>query len=206
MRRGLFTGAILLMAAVTATLAHREPRPLLPFYDTADFTPRWSRTPARTVDFTMTSQRGAPVTARDLRGRIHVASFIFTRCNTICPALVHQLKRVEAEEVQLVSYSVTPDLDTPATLAAFGARQGIDPARWLLLTGDRATGVRLAREFYFADDRRLEPATGDFLHTEKVLLVDGQGRLRGVYNGTVPFDIERLIGDIRLLRNEPAAN
>jgi protein SCO1/2 len=174
---------------------------IVPFYDTADFTPRWSSTPARALDFTLTSQQGTRVTAADVRGRIHVASFIFTRCTAICPALVRQLKRVQAADVQLVSYSVTPELDTPAALAAYGAREQIDPARWLLLTGDRATVVRLAREFYFADDRRLGSTTSDVLHTEKVLLVDADGRLRGVYNGTVPFDIERLLTDIRALRS-----
>ena len=155
----------------------------VPFYDSPDFTPRWSQTPARVVDFALTSQQGKPVTGADLRGRIHVASFIFTRCTAVCPALVRQLKRVQAEDVRLVSFSVTPDLDTPAALAAYGAREGIDPAQWLLLTGDRSAIVRLAREFYFADDRRLESTTGGFLHTEKVLLVDAEGRLRGVYNG-----------------------
>jgi protein SCO1 len=177
-----------------------ETTALVPYYDTADFTPRWSPTPSRAVDFTLTSQLGTQIGAADLRGRIHVASFIFTRCTAICPALVRQLTRVQGEDIRLVSYSVTPDLDTPAMLAAFGRREGIDPARWLLLTGDRRTIVRLAREFYFADDRRLEPASGDFLHSEKVLLVDADGRLRGIYNGTVPFDIERLLADIRLLR------
>lgn len=177
----------------------------LPYYDTADFTPRWSSTPARTMDFTLTSQLGTSVTGRDLRGRIHVASFMFTRCTAICPALVRQLKRVQGEDVRLVSYSVTPDLDTPAALAAYGAREGIDPARWLLLTGDRETTFRLARDFYFADDRRVEPSSGGFLHTEKVLLVDEQGRLRGVYNGTVPFDVERLLTDIRSLQGTAVA-
>jgi protein SCO1/2 len=168
----------------------------LPYYDSADFTPRWKATPPRPLAFELTSQSGEPVSARDLEGRIHVASFIFTRCSTVCPALVKQLKRVQAAagNVRLVSFSVTPDLDTPATLAAYGAREDIDPTRWLLLTGNAATVTRLAREFYFADDGRLP--SGSLLHTEKVLLVDGAGRLRGVYNGTVPFDIDRLIGDI----------
>jgi protein SCO1 len=194
MRNGRRYGMVNARPCVTA-------QDVVPYYDTADFTPRWSRTPARVVDFDLTSQLGTRVTGADLRGRIHVASFIFTRCNAICPALVRQLKRVQAEDVRLVSFSVTPDLDTPATLASYGAREGLDPARWLLLTGDRRTVVRLAREFYFADDRRLGSTTSELLHTEKVLLVDAGGRLRGVYNGTVPFDIERLIADIRLLRS-----
>ena len=172
----------------------------LPFYDSADFTPRWHPTTARTLDFTLTSQTGALVSARDLDGQIHVASFIFTRCSVVCPALMRQLKRVQsaAPGVRLVSYSVTPDLDTAATLAAYGKREGIDRSRWMLLTGDRGTITRLAREFYYADDGRLGP--GSLLHTEKVLLVDGAGRLRGVYNGTVPFDIDRLLADIDQLK------
>lgn len=192
----LLCGAGLAVAARGGASLARE----VPYYDSADFTPKWRATRARTLSFTLTSQTGAGVTGADLSGRLHVASFVFTRCTTVCPALVRQLKRVQAASgVEIVSYSVTPDLDTPAALAAFGAREGIDPARWRLLTGDRDTIYGLARQFYFADDTRLTGADGEFLHTEKLVLVDGAGRLRGVYNGTVPFDIDRLLADVRKL-------
>ena len=90
-------------------------------------------------------------------------------------------------------------VSSPALLASFGHARGIDPARWRLVTGDRRTIYQLARESYFADDRR---AAGpkEILHSEKVLLVDRHGRLRGVYNGTLPFEMERLIVDVRQLR------
>jgi len=83
-------------------------------------------------------------------------------------------------------------------LAAFGRDRGIDAARWWLVTGDAKEIAGLARDSYFADDRRLANADA-VLHTEKVLLVDASGHLRGVYNGTLPYDITRLIRDIRLL-------
>src|SRR5262249_25656491 len=141
-----------------------------------------------TVDFLLTTQTGRPLTERDLSGRIHIASFMFTRCPAICPAVVTNLKQAQAAvagpDVQLVSYTVTPDVDTPERLASFGRERGIDPERWRLVTGDRATIYRLARTFYFADDGRVR-SSADVLHTEKVLLVDGSGRLRGVYNGTL---------------------
>lgn len=146
------------------------------------------------------------MTLRDLAGRVHVASFIYTRCSAICPALVSNLKRVEAAiedpRVVIVSYSVTPDLDPPATLAAFGRERGIDPARWKLVTGDREQIYALARDTYFATDERLRATltgTSALLHTEKLLLVDRRGRLRGVYNGTQPFEIDHLIEDARTL-------
>lgn len=200
-----------LLALVTACSTSRRPGEGLPFYDSADFTPRWSLDSAHRVgDFTLTTQTGAPLSGRDLRGRMHVASFFFTTCTTICPLLVESLGRAQSalatqDDVVMVSYSVTPTIDTPAVLEAFGAAHGINPSRWKLLTGPAEDIYRLARESYFADDRRLDPAQSaatQILHTEKVLLVDREGRVRGVYNGTVPFDIERLIGDIDTLRRE----
>lgn len=184
------------------------PDAVLPFYAEASFTAIWSGEVAhRIAPFSLVTQAGSPVTERDLAGRIHVASFFFTQCPNICPALVPQLKRVQAatagsSDVLLVSYSVTPAYDTPRVLARFGREREIDPRRWLLVTGAADTIFRLAHDSYFADDRRFGELPGGqiLLHTEKVLLVDPDGRLRGVYNGIVPFDIDRLIEDIATLR------
>lgn len=138
-----------------------------------------------------------------------MASFIFTSCSTVCPQIVSRLREVQAElagapDVLLLSYSVTPWADTPEVLRDFGRERAIDPAQWLLVTRPAANVYMLARAYYSADDGRLD-ATGAgiaFLHTEKVLLVDATGRLRGVYNGTQPSDIARLLGDVRTLQTE----
>jgi protein SCO1/2 len=196
------------------TLKSRSHEESLPYYDSLDFTPRWTASHHRIGAFNLTKQTGAPLSAVDLRGKIHIATFLYTRCAGICPQIVQRLKAVdnivaEMQDVRLVSFSVTPDLDSPGDLAAFGAARGIDPVRWFLLTGDRRTIYRLARESYFADDGRLQaqgaPDTS-FLHTEKALLVDKQGRLRGVYNATQAFEIEHLIEDLHTLRLEVRAN
>ena len=203
MRKGFLVLCLLASTAACQRAVAADPG-TLPFYDSADFTPRWTASVDHSVaDFSLVSQTGNPLTREDLVGHIHVASFMFTACPNLCPRLVEQLKRVadayrNDDEVRLVSYSVTPATDTPARLAQFGVARGIDPARWWLVTGDAKEIARLARDSYFADDRRVASADG-ILHTEKVLLVDRSGRLRGVYNGTVPYDITRLIGDIRLL-------
>ncbi|MGE0041365.1 MAG: SCO family protein [Vicinamibacterales bacterium] len=202
------------VAAACATEPDRQPGDGLPFYDSADFTPRWARDVDHVVgDFALVTQTGEPLTGDDLAGRIHVASFIYTKCAGICPTMVRQLSTVEAAVaddagVVLVSYSVTPQDDTPEALATFGADRGIDPDRWKLVTGDPDTIYRLAHESYFADDGRLDPAqpaTAQFLHTEKVLLVDARGRLRGVYNGTLPYDMAKLVEDVSTLEREAAA-
>jgi protein SCO1/2 len=186
----------------------RSPGDGLPFYDNADFTPRWSNTVKHTIgDFSLVTQTGAAITRDDLRGRLHVASFIFTSCDVICPTLVTQLSKVQAavahrDNVLLISYSVAPRNDSVAVLNKFGTDRGIAPEHWKLVTGDASTIYRLARDSYFSDDGRLDEnqTTAElFLHTEKVLLVDENGRLRGVYNGSLPFEIEKLLADIELL-------
>jgi len=200
--RTLF-GFVALLACTACDRASAAPNGL-PFYDSADFTPRWTRSVDHLVaDFSLVSQTGNRLTRADLLGRVHVASFMFTTCPNLCPRLVEQLKRVEAayrndDEVRLVSYSVAPATDTPARLTDFARERGIDAGRWWLVTGDAKEIARLARDSYFADDRRLDDRDS-ILHSEKVLLVDATGHLRGVYNGSVPYDITRLIGDIRIL-------
>jgi len=200
---------VVVVAALAAGLVSGAARatPALPYYDSADLTPRWTQSSDHKIgDFSLVSQSGAPLTRADLIGKVHVASFLFTRCAGICPAMVSQLSKVQAavsgRNAMLVSYSVTPQEDTPESLAAFGALRGIDPHRWKLVTGDAEQIYELARASYFADDGRLQVGTAvseQFLHTEKALLIDREGRLRGVYNATLAHDIEKLIVDLELL-------
>lgn len=197
------------VAAMTAGMVSSaiDATPVLPFYDGADFTPQWNRAPEhRIADFSLVAQDGAAITRSDVMGKVHVASFIYTRCAGICPSMVTQLAKVQrvvdGRAAVLVSYTVTPQDDTPATLAVFGQARGIDPERWKLVTGDPEQIYGLARSSYFADDGRLQAgtaATDQFLHTEKVLLVDRDGHLRGVYNATLPHEIDKLLGDLELL-------
>ena len=207
--------AALAVAGITAVhpfgtnTAVMRPVSVLPYYDSRDFTPHWSPVTHRVGPFHLVDQRNQPFTEKDLDGKIHVASFIFTSCPSVCPTLVQKLKPVQEalrgqSDVLMVSYSVTPLTDTPKVLAEFGQLRGIDPARWRLLTGDLGEVSRVLRDSYFADDNR--PIDGEpqsrILHTEKVLLVDRERRVRGIYNGTNAFEMERLVEDIETLRRE----
>lgn len=205
-RIALFIVVVATLAAVLVSGAVKT-TPVLPFYDSADLTPRWTRSSSHRIgDFALVTQDGVSITLNDVMGKVHVASFIYTRCAGICPAMVMQLAKVQkaitGRDAVLVSYSVTPQDDTPATLAAFGELRGIDPDRWKLVTGNPDQIYTLARTSYFADDGRLEAgkaATEQFLHTEKALLVDREGRLRGVYNATLPHEVDKLLADLDLL-------
>ena len=182
----------------------------LPYYDTPDFTPRFSETtdsiqPHIVGGFSMTDQTGATITQEDVRGKIHVASFLFTTCTSICPTMTSQLQRIQTAfkdelEVQLLSFSVTPWVDSVPRLQEFGERFQANPSQWHLLTGSKSTIYDLARTQYYAEEEiGFTRDSSDFVHTEHLILVDRNGRIRGLYNGTLPLEVDHLIGDIRWL-------
>lgn len=188
----------------------------LPFYSQADFTPEWieaddlaSGDIHTIAPFKLLNQHGDTLTNNDLRGKIYVANFFFTICPTICPRMTNNLERVQKafeqdDSVLLVSHTVMPWIDSVATLQKFARLNGIQSGKWHLLTGAKKDLYTLGRESYFADEGFGKSVTeeSDFLHTENVVLIDAHQRIRGVYNGTLPLEMSRLIEDIRKLKAE----
>jgi protein SCO1/2 len=182
----------------------------LPYYNTPDFTPVWEKTKdAHSINaFTCTDQYGKTITEKSLDGKITVVSFFFTSCGGICPQITNNLKKAnhhfaENDHVQLLSYSVTPEIDTPERLHWYVQKNELDDRNWHLLTGNKSEIYALARQSYFAEEEMgFTKDSTDFLHTEHVLLIDPQKHIRGVYNGTIALDAERLIDDIALLLQE----
>lgn len=187
----------------------------LPFYSSADFTPQWiSAGDAayasihRIAPFSFTDQSGKNITEKKLSGKIYVADFFFTSCPGICKQLTGNLGIVQDAfandtDVLLLSHSVTPDIDSVPVLQRYAKTFKIKTGKWFLVTGNRDSIYTLARQSYFADeDLGLKKSSNDFLHTENLLLIDKQGRIRGVYKGTSLKDINDLIADIKILEKE----
>lgn len=185
----------------------------LPFYQTADRTPEWITPGApefsrihRVADFSLVDQDGAVVTGASLEGKVYVASFFFTTCLQLCPTLQTNLARVQDafradSGVLILSHTVAPAHDDTATLQRYARANGIVRGKWHLLTGSATTIAGLARDSYFAQlPDSINGAPTPALHSETFVLIDGQRRIRGVYDGSLPFDVERLIADIHALR------
>ena len=158
-------------------------------------------------DFSMINQNGDVITQNHFNNKIYVADFFFTTCPTICIDMGQNFKRIqevykEEERFNLVSHTVMPEIDTVEVMHAYGERMGAIKGKWHLLTGEKRELYRLARREYFAV---MEQGTSfddhDFIHTENVILVDENKRIRGFYDGTSDLDIDRLIGDIQILLN-----
>ena len=107
------------------------------------------------------------------------------------------------DEVIFLSHSVTPQMDSVPVLKKYAETKGVITGKWHLLTGSRDEIYRLAKKEYFAGDTVGYYQTGnEFLHTENFILVDKHRRIRGVYNGTLLLEMERLSEDIATLKKE----
>ena len=143
------------------------------------------------ADFTMLERSGRSVRRADLAGRTLVLDFIFTTCAGPCPLLsagMSELQRELAEtDVQLVSVTVDPQTDTLERLREYAQRFGADPKRWLFLRGEEPELAELARSVSLAVACDPGAATCfQVTHSTKVLVIDGEGRVRGYYDGTSP--------------------
>ena len=187
----------------------------LPFYTSADFTPRWIESTSPEYknihsipSFSFTDQNGETVNEKTFDGKIYVADFFFTSCPGICKKLTANLSLVQKEflnddKVLLISHSVTPDTDSVARLKNYAMNNNVMNHKWRLVTGNKNEIYSIARESYFADeDMGVKKDANDFLHTENMLLIDKHRRIRGVYKGTSVAEINNLIADIKTLELE----
>ncbi len=161
-------------------------------------------------NFRLMSQDGTYLTREDVDGKIYVADFIFTRCKTICPKMTTQLTRVQEsirnlDNALIISHTVDPEHDQADVLQQYADMYGAIPGKWYFLTGEKEEIYRLAKLGYSLPAMKDDGGPEDFLHSEKFLLIDAKGRIRGIYDGTDNEDVDRLIMEIKILLQEPTA-
>ena len=147
--------------------------------------------------FTLTSQSGEPFSSDQLKGRVWIADFIFTRCPGPCLRMsgrMSQLQKSLPPEVRLVSFTVDPDHDTPAVLAQYAKRYQADPARWTFLTGTKPDLNQVSLITF-----KLGEITPDQSHSTRFVLVDQQMRHRAYYDSTEADLVSRINSDVRAL-------
>lgn len=156
----------------------------------------------RIADFSLVNQLGDTITNSDVSGKVYVADFFFTSCPTICPVMKKEMLRVyekyqENPNFKILSHSIDVAHDTPEVLKDYAEKLGVESAStWNFLTGVQEKIFELGQTSYLttAMADQLEP--GGFLHSGAFLLIDQQGRIRGVYDGTKSDQVDRLINDI----------
>ena len=173
-----------------------SPEKMLPIYSPRDINPELVDSTVQHIgndhkiaDFAFTNQNGKIITQKDYENTIYVADFFFTTCPTICPKMTDNMVWLQNQlknnpKVKLLSFSVTPDIDTPEVLKKYALEKGVDDSRWNLVTGDKKDIYYLARKSYLAVKTGKPEEMYDMVHTENFILVDKNKRIRGFYDGT----------------------
>ena len=180
----------------------------LPYFDSYDFSPKWNSVDHKIPKFQLINQNGDTITNNDYTGKIYIADFFFTTCPGICPKLTKHMKILEDlysnnDQIKFLSHTVMPWYDSVSVLNEYGKRYNIDSEKWNLVTGEKEEIYRVARDGYFADNSfKAQESVNEFIHTENFYLIDKNGKIRGVYNGTLEIEIERLKRHILTLEKE----
>jgi protein SCO1/2 len=157
-------------------------------------------------DFRLIDQDGKAITKADLKGKVWLVDFIFTRCGGACPVMTQRMielaSKVSAPNVRFVGISVDPSYDRPAVFKEYAQRQGATDSRFIFLTGDVNGIYDLAQKGFHlaaAPARDGKP----IVHDEHFLLIDQEGEVRGAYMSNDPEAMTRLASDTATL-SKPA--
>ena len=182
------------------------------FYDSVTVTEKNGNTTYDTIwhhvsNMHFTNQFGDKVSFADLKGKIIVLDFFFTRCPTICPQLARAMKRLQNSFtnndsiVQFVSITVDPLHDSVIQLRKWAEKFDVNPDSWWLLTGNRDSIYDFAIREIKANIADVNVDTA-FVHTEKFFLLDKERIVRGWYDGLDSVAQKKLVRDIPLLMLE----
>ena len=145
--------------------------------------------PEELLDISLTERSGAAVRLADLTGTPYACAFVFTRCGGPCPRITADMAWLQGElgdaEARLVSFTVDPGYDTPEVLTRYADKFEADPERWWFLTAEPDVIRRVSKEAFFQPLEIIESeiAGGDHpTHGTRVIVVDGEGHVRGVYD------------------------
>ncbi len=166
--------------------------------------------------FTLTNEFNKPFGSTELKGRFYIANFAFTSCPTTCPSLMAKMDLVQKRirglgaKAAIVTFTVDPEVDTPQVLFKYARKRHSNPYIWSYLTGTQAQlekividGFKVPMGKKEAVDKQLEKekiTLFDIAHSEKLVLVDDKGQIRGYY-GTERVEMDRMMIDLGLLVN-----
>jgi len=160
-------------------------------------------------DIVLTNQLGKEVHLnQDLKNKVLVIQFLFTNCNSVCPAITKNMgvlqKAFKKNDtlVQLISITVDPARDSVAALRAYAERFHVNHDRWWLLTGDKQAIYTYAKEYLELEIGNGDGGVEDLVHNDKLVVLDEQRVIRGYYKASDPFDLKRCADDVVLIGME----
>ncbi len=189
----------LIVLVLLACNSNREP---LPVYGQKQLNEKGEEVDHTVSNFKFINQNNQFVTQEKYNGKVYITDFFFTTCKTICPQMTLQLaraqKELKGEDYFILSHTVNPEYDTTSVLSSYAKAMGADLINWDFVTGDAQKIYRQAASYQvvaLADTTQVIP----FVHSEYLVLVDKQKRVRGLYDGTDSLEVNKLIEDTKWL-------
>ncbi len=194
----IFIGFFIVFSAITLTAFYSvlKPKKSLPIYNPMDVNPEMVDSTIQHIgynhtiaNFSFTNQNGKTITQKDYEGKIYVADFFFTTCQSICPKMTNNMVWLQNQiknnpKVLLLSHSVTPNIDSVSVLKEYALKKGVIDSKWNLVTGNKKEIYFMARKSYLAVKTGKPSEMYDMVHTENFVLVDAKRQVRGFYDGT----------------------
>lgn len=159
-------------------------------------------------DFSFTDQNGDEMSNSDFDGNFWVADFVFTNCDTVCPPMTSNMARLQGQlsdagldDVQLASFSVDPDRDTPEALANYAKERGATTLdNWHLFTGYDFDTIKRFSIKSFKSALEKTPDSDQLMHSTSFFLVSPEGNAIKKYDGRKPGDMDKIVQDIKDLQ------
>ncbi|WP_111321546.1 SCO family protein [Algoriphagus chordae] len=162
-------------------------------------------------EFSFTNQVGDEVGRSDMEGKITIVDFFFTSCPSICPKMSAEMERVndmfrDDDRVHIMSISIDPQFDTPEVLQEYAEEHGAKAGKWDFLTGGVQETYDLAKCGFIIPTIDGLGIPDDFAHSDKFMLIDELGRIRGYYSGTSREDVDLLMLETKVLLHASEGN
>lgn len=165
---------------------------------------------AHVPEYELISENGQRFGSKDLKDKIYLANFVFSRCPSVCPKMLGELEKVQkrvrgtGQKVAIVTFTVDPEFDNETVLFNLARKHKANPFTWTFLTGsDKEAMFKLYRDGFKVGVEQNPQNLFDIAHSEKIVLVDGQNRVRGYY-AFEENSINQLMIDVGLLINRPS--
>lgn len=155
--------------------------------------------------FNAVNQYGEPFTFKNLKGKVWVADFLFTNCDTVCSPMTANMATLQRKlaaagvDAELVSFSIDPDHDQPGKLKEYAKGVDADFSNWNLLTGYKQPFIEsFANKSFMAAAAKLEDSN-QFVHSTSFYLINKDGVVLQKYEGASNPPYNEIINDIKTL-------
>lgn len=164
--------------------------------------------------FTATDEEGKTFNTKEMKGKVWLVDFIFTKCETVCPPMTKNMSDVTDElekkgvkDYGILSMSVDPEVDSPTKLKNYVKDLDQTDGKWKLVTGYKPREIP---DFAAKNFKALVAAptigTDQATHGTSFYLIDQNGKVIKDYvgkdTGQEEFPKNEIVKDVKTLINK----